>query len=67
MSPTVVSSYVRLASYSRKRVTQKEAEQCGLSTHSQKKKRVNLSAVLIANMDRRTIERLTSDNLGNIS
>ena len=29
----IVSSYVRLASYSKKGVTQREAELCGLSTH----------------------------------
>jgi len=64
-----VSSYVRLASYSWKGETHREAEPCGLSTHAQKKKsRVNLSVVvLIANMDRRTTKRLTSDNLGDIS
>ena len=50
-------------------MTHREAELCGLSTHSQEKKsRVNLSAVvLIANMDRRTTEHSTSDNLGDIS
>ena len=49
-------------------MTHREAELRGLSTHSQKKKkRVNLSAVLIANVDCRTTERSTSDNLGNIS